>query len=82
MVMTKTFWVSAILSMLLVIASYSVNNDFSPVSDISSAALEITGLNTQLNDTTYLVASMITQYVILLGVFYFFLRSIAKSFKS
>ena len=82
MVMKKTFWLSAILAMLLVMANYTANNDFSPVSDISSAALEVTGLDAQLSDTTYLAASMITQYVILLGVFYFFLRSISKSFKN
>lgn len=82
MVKTKTFWISAVLAMLLVMASYSANNTLKPVSDVSSAALEITGLSVNLNDTTYLVASMITQYLILLTVFYFILRSISNSFKN
>jgi hypothetical protein len=82
MVMTKTFWVSAVLAMLLVMVSYSAHYDFRPVSEISSAALEMTGMNVNLSDTGYFAASMITQYLILLTVFYFILRSVAKSFKS
>ena len=82
MVKTKTFWVSAILAMILVMASYSANNTLSPVFDVSSAALEITGLSVNLNDTSYLIASMMTQYLILLTVFYFILRSISGSFKN
>ncbi len=82
MVMKKTFWVSAILAMLIVVGSYGTNHEMKPVSDISSAALEISGLNTKLGDTSYFVTSMMTQYFIILTVFYFFMRSIAKSFKS
>ena len=82
MVMTKTFWVSAILAMLVVMASYSSNNHFYPVSDLSNTALEVSGLNMQFGDAGYFAVSMLTQYLILLAVFYFFLRSVAKSFKN
>ncbi len=80
MVMKKTFWISAILSMLLVIGSYEANYQFKPVSQISTAALEMAGLGIEIGGTSYFALSMITQYFILITVFYFFLRSIAKSF--
>ena len=82
MVMKKTFWVSAILAMLLVIGSYESDYQFRPVSQISSAALEMAGLSIEAGGTSYLAISMMTQYFILVTVFYFFLRSIAKSFTS
>jgi len=81
MVNTKAFWLSAVLAMVIVMASYSAYNEFSPVSDISNAALEVTGMSVNLSDTSYILMSMVTQYLILLTVFYFFLRSVAKSFK-
>ena len=81
MVMAKTFWVSAVLAMLFVMASYS-DFGFTPMSDFSNAALEMTGMTVESGGASMMIMGMMTQYLILLGVFYFFLRSVAKSFKS
>lgn len=80
MVMKKTFWVAAILAMLFVMASYETNQDFRPVTQLSNAALEMAGLNIEMGGMSYIAVSMITQYFILLTVFYFIMRSVAKSF--
>jgi hypothetical protein len=82
MVMKKTFWISAFLAMLILMASYNSESSFNVVSDLSNAALHVSGIGMQLGDTSYFVMNMLTQYIMLLSVFYFFLRSIAHGFKN
>jgi hypothetical protein len=81
MVMKKTFWLSAVFAMLLIAGSYGTNHDFKPISEIGTAALEMSGLSTTLGGTTSFALNMFTQYFIVMGVIYFFLRTVAKSFK-
>jgi hypothetical protein len=81
MVMKKTFWLSAVSAMLLIVGSYYTNQSFGPVSEIGTAALEMTGLTPALGITTSFAVNMVAQYFVVVGVIYFFVRTIAKSFK-
>jgi hypothetical protein len=80
MVMKKTFLVSMMLAVLLLSSSYNTESSLRSVSGVGHAALEVTGLPVVPSDSAAFAVGSLIEYAIVVGAFYFFLRSVARSF--